>query len=102
MNSREEIKRVLAASGEPVPPRGDTRRAVWARIGAAHPATAGDARWLWLRRGWKLACAFGAALALGVISAELRLRRSEADATVEHRYLASIDPTIPALTVKRP
>jgi hypothetical protein len=103
MNSREEIKRVLAASGEPVPPRGDTARAVWARIGAPLPAVARDPHWSWLPRGWELGCVFGAAVALGVISAEWRLRRSEVDARVEHRrYLASIDPTLAALTAERP
>ena len=103
MNSREEIKRVLAASGEPVRPRGDTARAVWARIGAPHPATALHPRWSWLPRGWKLACAFGFALALGVISAEWRLRRSEVASPAEHRrYLASIDPTVAAPTAKFP
>ena len=103
MNPREEIKRVLAASGEPVPPRGDTARAVWARIGTQHPATALHSRWSWLPRGWELACAFGVAVALGVISAEWRLRRSEAAVSAEHRrYLVSIDPTVAALTAKRP
>jgi hypothetical protein len=109
MNSRGEIKRVLAASGEPVPPHGDTARAVWARIGAQRPATALHSRWSWLPRGWELACAFGFALALGVISAEWRLRRSETaapatpPAPAEHRrYLASIDPTVAAPTAKRP
>jgi hypothetical protein len=103
MNSREEIKRMLAASGEPVPPRGDTARAVWARIGAHQPAIALHPRWSWLPRRWELACTFGSAVALGVISAEWRLRRSEAAALTEHsRYLASIDPTVAALTAKRP
>ena len=103
MNPREEIKRVLAASGEPVPPRGDTARAVWAQIGAQHPAITPDPRWSWLPRGWELACVFGAAVALGVISAEWRLRRSEAAAPAEHRrYLASIDPTVATPTAKHP
>ena len=103
MNSREEIKRVLAVSGEPVPPRGDNVRAVWARIDAKHPATALHPRWSWLPRGWELACAFGFALALGVISAEWRLRRSDAAGPADqHRYLVSIDPTVAAPTVKRP
>ena len=103
MNSREEIKRVLAASGEPVPPRGDTARAVWARIGAQRAEGANHLRWSWLPRGWELACVFGAAVGLGVISAEWRLRRSEAVASAEHRhYLLSIDPTIAAFPAKRP
>jgi hypothetical protein len=103
MNPREEIKRVLAASGEPLPPRGDTARAVWARIGAPHPASPRDPRWSWLPHGWELACVFGAAVALGAISAEWRLRRSEADVPAEHRrYLASIDPTVAAPPAPRP
>ena len=103
MNSREEIKRVLAASGEPVPPHGDIARAVWARIGAPHPKAALHPRWSWLPRGWEFACACGFALALGVISAEWRLRRSEAATPAEHRrYLASIDPTVAAPAAKRP
>lgn len=103
MNPREEIKRVLAASGEPVPPRGDTARAVRARIGAPPPALARHPRWSWLPRGWELAPVFGAAVALGMISAEWRLRRGEAAAPAEQRrYLASIDPTIATLTARRP
>lgn len=106
MNPREEIKRVLAASGEPVPPRGETARAVWARIDALRPAIAPHPRWSWLPRGWELACACGFAAALGVITAEWRVRRSEAaapTAPVEHRrYLASIDPTASAVTANRP
>ncbi|HEX2852613.1 MAG TPA: hypothetical protein VHO24_05190 [Opitutaceae bacterium] len=103
MNSREEIKRVLAASGEPVPLRGDTARAVRARIAAPHLEIADNARWSWLPRGWELACACGFAVALGVVSAEWRVRRSEAAAPIEHRrYLASIDPTVAAFPGKRP
>lgn len=108
MNSREEIKRVLAAGGKPVPPSGDTTRAVWARIGAQHPAIAlaRHRHWSWLPRGWGFACAFVAAVALGMISAEWRLRRSEpaaSPAPAEYRrYLASIDPTVAAPTAKRP
>jgi hypothetical protein len=56
-----------------------------------------------LQRECALLCAFGVAVALGVISAEWRLRRSEATASAEHRrYLASIDPTVVAPTAKRP
>ena len=103
MNSREEVKRVLAAGGEPVPPGGDTRRAVWARIDAQRPEIANHSRWSWLPRGPKVACVFGAAIALGALSAEWRLQRSEAAALAEQRrYLASIDPTIVAVTAKRP
>lgn len=103
MNPHEEIKRVLAASGEPVPPRDETTRAVWARIGAQHSASARHLSWSWLPRGWELACVCGFGVALGVISAEWRLRRSEAAAPAEHRrYLASIDPTIAAPAVTRP
>jgi hypothetical protein len=103
MNAREEIKRVIAASGEPVPPRGDTGSAVRARIGAQHSANAPRPRWSWLPQGWELACVFGAAVALGVLSAEWRLRRSHAAALAEHRhYLSSIDPTLAALSAQRP
>ena len=94
---------MLAASGEPVRPRGDTARAVWARIGAPHRAIAHDPRWSWLPRGWELVPVFGAAVVMGVLSAEWRVRRSEAAAPAEHRrYLASIDPTVAVLTAKRP
>jgi hypothetical protein len=103
MNSREEIKRVLAASGEPVPPRGDTARAVWARIGAQPLAISRHPRWSWLPRGWEFVPVFGAAVVLGAICAEWRLRRSETAGPAEHRrYLASIDPTVAALTARRP
>lgn len=103
MNPREEIKRVLAAGGEPIPPGGETVRAVWSRIGARRAEVANHPRWSWLLRGGELACVFGAAVALGVICAEWRLRRSEAVASAEQRhYLASIDPTIAAFPPKRP
>lgn len=104
MNSREEIRRVLAASGESVPPRGNTVRAVWARIGAQRPASTNQARRWWLPCGWlELACAFGVAVALGALSAEWRLRRNETAAPADERhYLASIDPTVVAVATKRP
>lgn len=103
MNSREEIKRVLAVSGEPIPPHGDTAGAVWARIGAQQLKVARRSHWSWLPRGWEFACVFGAAVTLGVISAKWRLQRSEAATPDEHRrYLASIDPTVAAPTAKHP
>ena len=103
MNSREEIKRVLAAGGEPVRPGGDTKRAVWARIDAQRPEIANHTRWSWLPRRWEIACVFGSAVAMGALSAEWRLRRSEAAAPAEHlRYLTSIDATVVPVKAKRP
>lgn len=103
MNPREEIKRLLASSGAPIPPRGATVRAVRARLHASHPATAHHPGWSWLPRGWELACVFGIAAALGVLSAEWRLRRSDAAALAEQRrYLTSIDPTVAAFPARRP
>ncbi len=102
MKSPEEIRRLLAASGEPPAPGPDTTRAVWARIGRTKQPAISSRRLGWLPRGWELACAVVSALALGVISAEWRLRR-EGDASVEHRrYLASIDPTVPPPMGPRP
>lgn len=105
MNSREEIKRVIAASGEPPSPGAgaDTAHAVWARIGHPHRTNRRATRLSWLPRGWELACAFGSALALGVISAEWRLRDSDSAPPAAHRrYLASIDPTLAAPLDHRP
>lgn len=102
MNPREEIKRVLAASGEPPAPGLNTAQAVWARIGVRSPSPAAPRRFPWLPRGWELACAFVSALALGVISAEWRLRRADPGITDHRRYLASIDPTVAPPTARRP
>ena len=103
MNSREEIKRVLTAGGEPAPRGGDSKRAVWARIDACRAEVANRPRWSWLPRRWELAGVFAGAVAVGVISAEWRLRRDEAAASAEHRrYLASIDPTIAVFPAGRP
>lgn len=102
MHSREEIKRVLAASGEPPVPGPNTAPAVWARIGARSPSTTAPRRLSWLPHGWELACAFISALAVGVISAEWRLRRADHGPTDHRRYLASIDPTVAPPTDRRP
>jgi hypothetical protein len=94
MHERDEIKRVLAAAGEPPPPGADTARAVWARLGRERQQTPAEHRWSWLPRGWQIGCVVGCALALGVITAEWRLRRTAITSPDHHRYLASIDPTV--------
>jgi hypothetical protein len=98
MPDRDEIKRLLAATGEPPALNPGMGRAVRARIERSprHPRNDSVS---WFPRGWEMACVMGSALALGVITAEWRLRRSESSGhnpTIHHRYLASIDPRVAA------
>jgi hypothetical protein len=99
MRDRDEIKRLLAAAGEPPTLEPGTARAV--RTLLAHSRQHARVEKIsWLPRGWEIACVMGSALALGVITAEWRLRRSEGGAgspTNHYRYLASIDPTVAAI-----
>jgi hypothetical protein len=103
MDERDEIKRLLAAAGEPPALGTDITRAVWARLERDRRRAVADSRWAWLPRGWEIACVVVAAMVLGVITAEWRLRRDDATVSADqHRYIASIDPTIPLRGKARP
>jgi hypothetical protein len=102
MKEREEIKRLLAAAGEPPTPREHLARAVSARIERVNPR-AKLTRWSWLPRGWEIACVVASAFALGVITAEWRVRRGDArSASGQLHYLSLIDPTLPLPGKARP